>query len=113
MQPYSSSSRYKNDGNYENSFKSIKFHLYVLNEDLDQRVVVENKSKLKKFKESQMSLIDSSGAYADQREVTKRCYLESGHYIIIPSIYEHNLESKYLLRIFFDKFSCSLISELF
>ena len=44
--------------------------------------------------------IDSSGAYINKREVTKRFALGEGPYIIIPSCFDENTEGEFLVRIF-------------
>lgn len=113
MQSYSARLRYTTNGSYQNSFTPIKFHLYAVNESAH---VKENHIiKRQKFNDdSHLELVDSSGAYASQRSVTKRCYFSSvnGYFLIIPSSYYFNYQTRYLLRIFHDQFSVGLICEL-
>lgn len=109
MQPYSARLRYENNGNFDNSFKPIKFHVFKVT---DESNLYDHKSRFKKFNENKLKPVDSSGPYVTQRDITKRFSLLPGHYVIIPSTLQHNNEINYLLRVFFDEYSCTDIREL-
>jgi hypothetical protein len=109
MQPYSAPLRYQNNGEY--FFHSIRFDVYSAN--VDSSKIYEHKSVKRKFRESQLEHVDSSGEYTDSREATRRVNLYPGNYVIIPSTSEENVNLQYVLRVFFDKFSCSSQVELF
>ena len=108
MQPYSVKLRYNNEGNY--SYRSIKFHLYRV--DADERRVNGAIANGKRLKKEYLTLLESTGGYAPQREVTKRSYLAPGHYVVLPSVLQEEANADYLVRIFYDRYSCSLIKKL-
>jgi calpain len=112
MQNYSARLRYESDGVHENSFHWIKFHLYSVNANLDEYTLREHVVCKTKFVEDDLTLLDSSGAYGQQRAVTKRCYVSPGYYVIVPSTYDPNIEANYLLRLFHEKFSIDVLCEL-
>jgi hypothetical protein len=111
-QRYNSQMRVKSQGSYENSYHSIKFHIYAVDENLSERKVQERVVGKKKFTESELKLFDSSGAYGAQRAITKRCYLSAGYYVIIPSTIDKNVEAEYLIRVYHDKFAIASLFEL-
>jgi calpain len=112
MQNYSARLRYESDGVHENSFHWIKFHLYSVNAHLDEHALREHVVTKSKFAEEDLTLLDSSGAYGQQRAVTKRCYVSPGYYVIVPSTYDPQIETNFLLRLFHEKFSIDMLCEL-
>lgn len=44
--------------------------------------------------------IGTSGTFINLREVTRRFRLNPGHYVIIPSTFDEDVEGEFLLRIF-------------
>ena len=112
MQSYSARMRYQSDGAHANSFHWIKFHLYAVASGVSENELRGHVVQRARFEEEQLRLIDSSGAYGQQRAVTKRCYVSPGYYVIVPSTFDANIETEYLLRIFHEKFSIDLLYEL-
>lgn len=55
----------------------------------------------------QNSSVAKSKSYVNLREVTERMQLKPGEYVIIPSTFDPNLESDFILRIFTEKKSTS------
>jgi hypothetical protein len=47
-----------------------------------------------------IELVDNSGNYTNQREVTKRFKVLPGYYLIIPSMFYEDKDGEFLLRIF-------------
>ena len=50
-----------------------------------------------------LNRLGSSGPYKNRREITKRFDLKPGEYIVIPSTYEADVETEFLLRFFSEK----------
>lgn len=112
LQPYSARLRYENNGSFDNSFKPIKFNLYRVNDAYSSSAdMYEHKSRFRKFKDNQITLIDKP-YFLTQRDFTKRFALKSGYYVIVPCTLDRSIELNYLLRIFHDQTSCSFIREL-
>lgn len=112
LQPYSARLRYENNGSFDNSFKPIKFNLYRVNDAYSNSAdMYEHKTRFRKFKENQMTLIDKP-YFLTQRDFTKRFALKSGYYVIVPCTLDRSIELNYLLRIFHDQSTCSFIREL-
>ena len=53
-----------------------------------------------KFTDYELKKVGTSGAYLNQREVTKRVELTPGTYVIIPSLYKKNKRMKFILRVY-------------
>ena len=98
MQKYTREKRAENFGQPCEEF--IQFRLYkVLNETYAQ-YCAENNIKLN---ESELERTGNSGNYINKREVTCRFRVSPGYYLIIPSLFEYNIEGKFLLRVFTEK----------
>ncbi|RMZ95081.1 calpain-3 isoform X2 [Brachionus plicatilis] len=52
---------------------------------------------------SDLIRVNSSGSYTNKREVTGRFHLHSGAFVIVPSIYDEDVEGEFLIRIFTEK----------
>ncbi|XP_063079894.1 calpain-3-like [Engraulis encrasicolus] len=64
----------------------------------------------KSFFQSTASVAKSK-SYVNLREVTERIQLKPGEYVIVPSTFDPNLESDFILRIFTEKKSTSQVME--
>lgn len=64
-------------------------------EDIEN--IKENNTKLTS---QDLELVGKSGTYMNNREVTKRFEVQSGYYVVIPSTYESDVNSKFMLRIY-------------
>ena len=81
-------------GSYSNSRVSIGFYIYKI---VDEKAVID---KSKPIPPANLNFIDSSGNYLYQREVSKRCDLLPGSYVIVPSCFKQDISMKFLLRVF-------------
>lgn len=45
----------------------------------------------------------TTGAYVEDREVTRRLSLDPGYYVIVPSTFQNDLDWEFLLRIFTER----------
>ena len=105
MQPFSAKLRKENNGNY--SYYPIKFDIYsVSGGSHDVTVSKQNINK------KHLRLLDSTCDEAYDREVSKRCTLKAGKYVIIPSCSDPEANSEYLMRFYFNKFACGGIHKL-
>lgn len=59
----------------------------------------ETKTSGLKLYSNQLDRIGASGSYINSREVTKRFRVEPGIYLIIPSTYDEDRASEFMLRI--------------
>ena len=105
MQPYSAKLRKENSGNF--SYYPIKFDIYSVTGG--RHDVAASKQNINK---KYLQLICSTADEAYGREVSKRCTLKTGHYVIIPSCSDPEANSEYLMRFYFDKFACGAIHKL-
>ena len=47
--------------------------------------------------------VGTSGSYINSREITKHFRVEPGNYLVIPSTYDEDRSSEFMLRIFTEK----------
>ena len=50
-----------------------------------------------------VEMIASSGPYMNKREVTCRCMLRAGSYVIVASCYDSDVEGEFIVRLFTEK----------
>lgn len=56
----------------------------------------------KKYSESDLTEMGTTGVYVAKKEVSKRFELDPGNYIIIPSLFDKGAESNFVIRLFFE-----------
>lgn len=89
-------SRLKRMQTGENSCEEyIQFKLFRINDDVE---VDENKTTGLRLYGGQVERIGSSGPYINSREVTKRFRVDPGNYLVIPSTYDEDRDSQFLIR---------------
>lgn len=82
----------------ESAEEFVQLRVFRVNDGVDLSVFQSGNGQ--KLYPADLERIGTSGAYINKREVTYQCRVPPGNYIIIPSTYEANKESKFLLRIF-------------
>jgi len=95
MQTETVRKRVENNGKYESSFEDLSFRIYS----------VKNNAELTqdfKYDPKMLTEYDKLPFYLASREVTKRFSLKPGKYVIIPSMFEKNVNMKFLLRVFYE-----------
>lgn len=107
MQPYSAQLRFEN--NAEMSYVAINFDVYSV--VCSPNKIRDYKASRRRFNENDLELVDSSGEHSEVREVTKKCFLKSGYYVILPST-DYHKSIQYLLRLFYDMQSVNSIEKL-
>ena len=107
MQPYSAQLRFEN--NAEMSYVAINFDVYSV--VCSPNKIRDYKASRRRFNENDLELVDSSGQHSEVREVTKKCFLKSGYYVILPST-DYHKSIQYLLRLFYDMQSVNSVEKL-
>ena len=107
MQPYSAQLRYENKG--EMAYAEIGFDIYTV--VCNPNKIRDNRVNRQRFNQNDLELVDSNGEHSHMREVTKKCFLKSGFYVIIPST-DYHKSIQYLLRLFYDTNSVNSIEKL-
>jgi hypothetical protein len=82
----------------ESAEEFVQLRVFRVNDGVDLSVFQSGNGQ--KLYPADLERIGTSGAYINKREVTYQCRVPPGNYIIIPSTYEANKESKFLMRIF-------------
>lgn len=108
MQPYEPKMRKENKGKY--FCYTIALAVYKIL--AGQADIDEHLTSGKKFKDEHLELHTAASQEGCMRELTKRFYLEEGSYVVIPSCFEEDANTKYLLRFLHDTSTCSLIVKL-
>ena len=93
MQTESVRKRTETNGQFEDSFEDLSFRIYEVKSGADE---------LAKYDSSQLTEVAKLPYYLAAREVTKRIRLRPGKYVIIPSLFEKNVNMKFLLRVFYE-----------
>jgi hypothetical protein len=83
-------------GSYSGSREALGFYIYKIK---DEKAVTD---KSKPIDPDNLNFADSSGTYIYQREISKRCDLLPGSYVIVPSCFKKDVAMKFLLRIFIE-----------
>ncbi len=65
-----------------------------------------------KFNTDQLDLLIEASQDEEMRELTRRCYLDEGSYVIVASCQEEDANIDYLLRFMHNKGICALIKKL-
>ena len=84
--------------NGEQAEEFIQLRVFRVNDGVDVSVFQSGTGQ--KVYPKDLERVGTTGAYINKREVTYQCKVPPGNYIIIPSTYEPNKETKFLLRIF-------------
>jgi hypothetical protein len=95
MQTESVRKRIESKGNYGNTFESLSFRIYSLKSDAGSAQDTKYDAKM-------LIEVENLPYYLASREVTKRFSLKPGKYVIIPSMFEKNVNMKFLLRVFYE-----------
>jgi len=95
MQKYSR--RKRGIFNKESAEEFINFMLFKVKNDEKYRNYEINKKSIDK---EYLEKIGSNPYYINRREISLRFYLPMGAYIIIPALYDENIEGEFLIRIF-------------
>lgn len=108
MQPYSAEMRKENNG----EFFTYRTMIDVYKVNASQNRIDEHLGSRRKFKDEHLEICIEAGQDGQMRELTKRCYLEKGSYVVMASCYEEDADIKYLLRFLHNKDTCTLIEKL-
>jgi hypothetical protein len=98
--------RLETNGAYESCNEPLNLAVYkIVNKKKLNRINENEKSNLNTcYNSNDCVKIFSNRVYLTQREITKQIDLPMpGSYLIIPSLFEKNVEMKFLLRIFVQK----------
>ena len=95
MQKYTREKRRKNFGQPCEEF--LQFRLYKVTNETYASHCAKNNIKLN---EHELERAGNSGNYVNKREVTQRFRVEPGYYLIVPSLFDYNVEGNFLLRVF-------------
>jgi hypothetical protein len=93
------------DGNYKQKLYQIAFFIYKLNIDNGNNSVNTSKSAINiqrldlEYLQANREY-EKSGQFINNRQVTKRLDLEDGSYIIIPTTFNKDEVSEFVLTIF-------------
>lgn len=99
MQKFTREKRSQNHGQTAEEF--IQFRLFRVLKESDAERSVRTGEKLQ---DNQVERVGNSGNYINKREVTQRFRLKPGHYLIIPSTFDVNMDGQFVLRIFTEKY---------
>jgi len=108
MQPYSAEVRKENNGEYFTYTTMIHIYRVIVN----QESIDSHLKKGEKFSFEDLKICFKAKEDILCRELTKRCYLEVGSYVVVASVYEEHADTKYLLRFLHDNSTCALIEKL-
>lgn len=95
MQKHNREKKRERNGQLVEGF--VQFRVYKVRKESDGENAIQTRVKLT---EDQLERVGNSGNYVNKREITKRFRLEPGYYLIIPSLFEHNQEGHFLIRVF-------------
>ena len=108
MLPYSAEVRKENNGEF--FVYTTMINVYRVN--ASQERIDEHLRSGKKFKDEDLNVCVEASQNGGMRELTKRCYLEKGSYVVVASCHEEDANIKYLLRFLHNKDTCTLIEKL-
>jgi hypothetical protein len=98
MQKYTREKRRDKNGQLAEEY--IQFRLFRIKNETD---ALKAKNYNQKLLAHQLERVGNSGDYINKREITKRFRVPSGNYLIIPSLYDADVQGEFMLRIFTEK----------
>jgi calpain len=87
--------RYQNNGSFSSSNLAQAFNIYRVRDD-------QKSSSEAKYRDRDLEEVGTTEIYVGKREITKRFEFEPGNYVIIPSLFNKDDESNFLIRLFFE-----------
>jgi hypothetical protein len=98
MQKYTREKRREKNGKLTEEY--IQFRLFKIKNESD---ALKAKNYKQKLQAHQLERVGNSGDYINKREITKRFRVPPGDYLIIPSLYDADVQGEFMLRIFTEK----------
>lgn len=80
------------DNNFADSNAPISFSLFKVKQGLQM--------KTRRFRQNELIKIFNDSNYVGQREISRAFSLEQGFYILIPSLYEKDVNMDFFIRVF-------------
>jgi len=80
------------DNSFADSNAPIAFSLFKIKCDFQM--------KTRRFSHKELTKIFNDSNYVGQRELSKRFDLEQGSYVLIPSLYEKDVNMKFFIRVY-------------
>ncbi len=108
MHPYSAELRKENKG--KSFCYTTMIDMYKVISEPEE--INEHLRDGRKLNTDQMDLLIEASQDGEMRELTRRCYLDEGSYVIVASCQEEDANIDYLLRFMHNKGSCALIEKL-